>query len=78
MKTIEKNLWYGGKSGAVTFSYDDGRIEDIRLVETFNKYGVKGTFHLCDPDFDTCHQQYGRYILMAKSIDKVKVSSYNT
>ncbi|MBE6563486.1 MAG: polysaccharide deacetylase [Ruminococcaceae bacterium] len=54
MKTIEKNLWYGGKSGAVTFSYDDGRIEDIRLVETFNKYGVKGTFHLCNPDFLNC------------------------
>ncbi len=54
MKNIEKNLWYGGKTGAVTFSYDDGRIEDIRLAETFNKYGVKGTFHLCNPDFLNC------------------------
>jgi len=31
---------------AVTFSYDDGQIFDRRLVELFNKYNVKGTFHL--------------------------------
>ncbi len=27
-------------------SYDDGREYDRQLVEIFNKYGVKGTFHL--------------------------------
>ena len=31
---------------ALTFSYDDGVSEDIRLVELFNKYGVKCTFNL--------------------------------
>ena len=36
----------GGKTKALTFSYDDGKKEDRRLVELFNKYGLKGTFNL--------------------------------
>ena len=35
-----------GKLKAVTFSYDDGCRDDIRLAATFNKYGLKGTFNL--------------------------------
>ncbi len=35
-----------GKTKCVTMSYDDGTIHDRRLVEIFNKYGIKGTFHL--------------------------------
>ncbi len=31
---------------AVTFSYDDGNQQDIRLIELFNQYQVKGTFNL--------------------------------
>lgn len=31
---------------AVTLSYDDGRVEDVRLVKTMAKYGLKGTFNL--------------------------------
>lgn len=31
---------------AVTFSYDDGVAQDIRLVEIFNRYGMKATFNL--------------------------------
>lgn len=34
------------KTKAVTFSYDDGQIYDRRLVQMFNRYGLKGTFHL--------------------------------
>lgn len=34
------------KEKAVTFSYDDGQIYDRHLVEIFNYYGLKGTFHL--------------------------------
>jgi len=30
----------------VTFSYDDGVLQDKRLVDIFNTYGVKGTFNL--------------------------------
>ena len=36
----------GGKHKALTFSYDDGRTQDRRLVDIFNRYGMKGTFHL--------------------------------
>ncbi len=35
-----------GKAKALTMSYDDGRIQDERLVAIFNKYGIKGTFNL--------------------------------
>lgn len=31
---------------AVTFSYDDGIAQDRRLVEIFNRYGMKCTFNL--------------------------------
>ena len=30
----------------LTFSYDDGVTQDIRLVELFNKYGMKATFNI--------------------------------
>ena len=30
----------------ITFSFDDGVRQDRRLVELFNKYGLKGTFNL--------------------------------
>lgn len=33
-------------SKALTLSYDDGRTEDIRVVEILNRYGIKGTFNL--------------------------------
>lgn len=36
----------GGKPKAVTFSYDDGVREDIRLAEVLDRYGLKGTFNL--------------------------------
>ena len=35
-----------GKLKAVTFSYDDGVRQDERLIEIFDKYGVKGTFNI--------------------------------
>ncbi len=38
-------MW-NGKKKAITFSYDDGVTQDIRLIEIFNKYGLKGTFNL--------------------------------
>ncbi len=36
----------GGRHKALTFSYDDGREEDRRLVELFNRHGLRGTFNL--------------------------------
>ena len=34
------------KKKFLTFSYDDGVTQDIRLIELFNKYGMKATFNL--------------------------------
>ena len=36
---------FNGKK-AVTFSYDDGITQDIRLIEILNKYGLRATFNL--------------------------------
>lgn len=30
----------------LTFSYDDGVTQDVRLIELFNKYGMKATFNV--------------------------------
>lgn len=42
-----------GKTKALTFSYDDAQIYDRRLVEIFNRYGLKATFHLNMGTLDT-------------------------
>jgi len=45
LRTIYK-VFPEGKHKVLTMSYDDGDKADIRLVELFNKTGIKGTFHL--------------------------------
>ena len=37
---------FNGKNKAITFSYDDGVTQDVRLIEIFNKYNLKATFNL--------------------------------
>ena len=39
-------MMWCGKKKAVTFSFDDGVRQDIRLVEILNRYGLKATFNL--------------------------------
>lgn len=34
------------KKKALTFSFDDGVVQDIRMIELMNQYGLKGTFNL--------------------------------
>lgn len=36
----------GGKMKALTFSYDDGVEQDIRLIGILRKHGMRGTFNL--------------------------------
>lgn len=43
---IRFEYYPGGKKKALTMSYDDGQLHDLRLIEIFNQYGIKGTFHL--------------------------------
>ena len=35
-----------GKSKVLTLSYDDGVVQDIRLIGILDKYGIKGTFNI--------------------------------
>lgn len=52
----------GGKHNCVTFSYDDGHQNDVRLIELFNKYGLKATFNLTGGIFKRITQQEIREI----------------
>jgi peptidoglycan/xylan/chitin deacetylase (PgdA/CDA1 family) len=61
--------WHeSGKKKAVTFSYDDGTVQDGRLIDLFQKYGIKGTFNLCSDgvrvqgDFHFKDDEIGQWI----------------
>lgn len=41
-----KRLYPYGKAKACNLTYDDGVLQDVRLVELLNRYGLKATFNL--------------------------------
>lgn len=43
---VYKKLFPDGKYKALTFSYDDGVEQDLRLQKIFRQYGMKATFNL--------------------------------
>ena len=45
-KRFDTLLFPGFRNKAFTLSYDDGVIQDRRLVKLFHEHGVKGTFNL--------------------------------
>ena len=45
-------MW-NGKKKAVTFSFDDGVLQDIRAIKILDKYGLKATFNLNSGKFGT-------------------------
>ena len=45
-------MWQS-KNKAITFSFDDGVRQDIRVIEILDKYGLKGTFNLNSGKFGT-------------------------
>ena len=50
-----------GKTKVLTLSYDDGVVQDIRLIEIMNKYGLKGTFNINSshyPDENTVRAKF--------------------
>lgn len=49
---IRTDRFKDGKQHIVTMSYDDGPDTDLKLIEIFNKYGIKGTFNLISGSFD--------------------------
>ena len=56
---------FNGKMKALTFSYDDGVTTDQRLIDIFNKYGMKGTFNLNTGKHT--HEGQSRWVRRAKS-----------
>ena len=50
----------GGKFKALTMSYDDGYMEDVKLIDIFNRYGIKGTFNLNSGMFDQTYRGHKR------------------
>ena len=44
------SMW-NGKKKAVTFSFDDGVTQDLRVIEILNRYGLKATFNLNSGSF---------------------------
>lgn len=62
-----ENGKFDGKMKALTFSYDDGVGQDVRLIEMFNKYGLKGTFNL---NSKLLGRRENRSVMMGKEIDR--------
>jgi len=50
---ISFDVFKDGKRNALTMSYDDGTIYDTKLIEIFDKYGIKASFHLNSGLFGT-------------------------
>ena len=61
---------FGGKNKAVTFSYDDGVTQDIRLIEIFDKYNIKAT---CNINSGLLGQP-GSLLREGKTVNHTKVS----
>lgn len=68
-------MW-NGKRKAITFSFDDGCQQDIRLVELLNKYHLKATFNLnsglagLDMSFPMFNKMIKREIVKLEDIKK--------
>lgn len=52
-----------GKKKALTFSYDDNQIYDRQLVEIFNRYGMRGTFHINSGNLDVADRGIDHFIM---------------
>ena len=70
----------GGRAKALTLSYDDGVIEDKRLLSIMEAHGVKGTFNLnsgCFAPEGTVHAEgEGHYRMTASACRELYASEY--
>lgn len=55
-----KKLFPQGKTKAFNLSYDDGVLQDVRLIQLIDKYGLKATFnlnsYLMETEFEWTHE----------------------
>ena len=58
-----RKCYPNGKKKAFVLTYDDGVLQDVRLVLLLNRYGLKGTFNLnsvlMEREFAWHHEQVG-------------------
>lgn len=66
---IIKNLFKGGRQKALTLSYDDGIVQDKRLVNIFNKYGLKATFNLNS----AMQSEENYWIIEGRKIERINI-----
>nr|MCR4719881.1 polysaccharide deacetylase family protein [Bacillota bacterium] len=59
---------FNGKNKAITFSYDDAVMQDIRLIKILNKYGLKATFNINSE----CLGHYGTLTVEGVKVDNIK------
>ncbi len=74
-----KMLLKDGKMKVLTLSYDDGVVQDIRLMEIMNRHGLKGTFNINTgiylPEDSVREKYYGR-LKLSESIALYKDSGH--
>ena len=64
--------WTEKYKKAVTFSYDDGVAQDLRLLEIFNRYGMKATFNLNTG----LNAENGSWVYMGKEVKRLNLSEH--
>lgn len=67
-------MYPNGKRKAITLSFDDGVIQDRRLVEILNRYGLKCTFNLNSELFNVTIQVGDRVRIDHTKIDPSEVA----
>lgn len=66
----------GGRKKALTFSYDDGVEQDIRLIEIMKKNGIKGTFNLNSGSYRDDETKYEPGVIQRRLSKKEASSLY--
>lgn len=69
-------LFPNAKRKALTFSYDDGVEQDIRLMEIFNKHGLKGTFNLNGQPLETAEYTWPEGTIHRRMGYKMALETY--
>ena len=69
MKRIIFDKFKDGKTSIVTMSFDDGCEGDRRLVKLFDKYGIKGTFHLISSRNNLPSEEYKGHEISAHQVN---------
>ena len=69
-------LFPDAKRKALTFSYDDGVEQDARLMEIFNKHGLKGTFNLNGQPLETAEYTWPEGTIHRRMGYKMALETY--